>query len=259
MSLEISNMIPWFQYTVINVGPIPIQVWGFFVALGMIVSIILIQKYSYSFVGTHSKKIIDLAFWMIIFGIIGARFFHAFFYEPSFFLENPAEIIKLWKGGMSSFGGLFGAGLAFVLLRKKYHVTKENITKVVDLISFSALFGWMVGRIGCVMIHDHLGKRSDSFIAIKYIGGARLETALLEILGLIPLAIIFIFSWYKKRRSGWYISMLFVYYGILRLVLDFYRAEDIVQADARYFGLTPAQYFAILLVIAGIYIFRKKR
>ena len=88
-------------------------------------------------------------------------------------------------------------------------------------------------------------------------GGPRLEMALLEIVGLIPLAIIFFCVRKKNQTAGWYTWMLFIYYGLLRFVLDFWRAIDIPVQDARWFGLTPAQYFAIILAIIG-YIQLKK-
>ncbi len=251
-------MIPWFQYNVVYIGPIPIQVWGTFVALGMGLSLWIVYRYAKRY-NLDANKLLDLGFWMIVFGVIFARVFHIAFYEPAFFLANPGDIIKVWHGGMSSFGGFFGALIPFYFFREKYGITKKNIKDIGDLVSFSALFGWIVGRIGCVMIHDHMGKPCDCFLAIQAPDGPRLEMALLEILGLLPLAILFIISWKKKKPAGWYTSWLLIYYGALRFILDFFRATDIAQADARYLGLTPAQYFAILLFIVGVRMFWKKK
>ena len=83
--------------------------------------------------------------------------------------------------------------------------------------------------------------------------------AILEILGLIPLAIIFFVLRDRKKPAGWHTSILFIYYGVLRFILDFWRATDIVGSDVRYLGLTPAQYFAILLVFVGGYFFFSQR
>ena len=109
----------------------------------------------------------------------------------------------------------------------------------------------MVGRVGCFMIHDHLGTHSTCPFAIQTPGGPRLEMALLEILGLIPLALLFYLFRKKKLPSGWYTAVLFLYYGVLRFILDFYRATDIPGADARYVGLTPGQYAGMMLVLIG--------
>jgi len=245
-------------YTTFNIGPIPIQVWGFFVALGMLLTFIIIWKRGKS-LGYDIERILDLSVWMVVSGLIGSRFFHVFFYEPVYFLENPIDIVKFWQGGMSSFGGVAGAILAFFLFKRKNNFLREKLLAIVDLIAFSALYGWMLGRVGCVLIHDHLGRVYKSFLSIQTSAGPRLDMAALEIVGLIPLAIIFYLSRNKKRQDGWYFYTLFIYYGILRFVLDFFRAIDIEHADARYFGLTPGQYFGIVLMLIGIVLMNKKR
>lgn len=75
----------------------------------------------------------------------------------------------------------------------------------------------------------------------------------------MPLALVFIILRNKEMPKGWFLSALFVYYGVLRFILDFFRATDIQQADARYLGLTPGQYFGILLVAIGIFLLKMKR
>ena len=250
-------MIPWFQYTVIHLGPIPIQVWGLWVALGMALSLLIIAKRS-SIHGLDRQKMLDLALWIIIGGLIGARLFHVLFYEPSFYFSHPLEIFKVWRGGLSSFGGLAGAAAAFFICLRRFRVSGCGL-RAADVFSYSALFGWMVGRVGCFMIHDHLGAHSNCPLAIETADGPRLEMALMEILGLIPLAIIFFVLRKRKLAHGWYTAVLFMYYGVLRFILDFYRAADIPGADVRYFGLTPGQYSSIILLIIGLSIAKKIR
>jgi len=185
--------------------------------------------------------------------------FHVFFYEPTFFIAHPAEIIAVWHGGLSSFGGLVGAMLAFVIALKRKKIKKEFLSVYGNIISYSALFGWMIGRIGCLMIHDHLGKESTSFLAFNSPSGQRLDMAFLEILYLIPLAIVFLIL-KRKKREDLFAALLFVYYGILRFILDFWRADaSFATGDVRYLGLTPAQYFAMVLVVFGVFLYRKTR
>ncbi len=251
-------MIPWFQYTVVYIGPIPIQVWGFFVALGMVVSILLLRNMAKQ-QGLRPELFLDYAVWMIIGGIIGARLFHIVFYEPMFFLSNPIEVFKIWHGGLSSFGGLTGAAVAFYVYRRWKDTQKLPLLQMTDILSFAAIYGWIVGRIGCFMIHDHLGKPCNCFLAINGPDQPRLDMALVEIISLLPLAVLFLFLRKKQLSHGVFTGILFVYYGVLRFILDFYRAIDIAAADARYFGLTPGQYFAILLSVFGLWLLRKKK
>ncbi|NCO04894.1 MAG: prolipoprotein diacylglyceryl transferase, partial [Candidatus Magasanikbacteria bacterium] len=225
-------MLPWFQFTTVHIGPVPIQVWGFFVAMGMLLSIVLIQKEAKKR-NLSAEPLLDLALKMIVYGVIGARLFHIFFYEPAFFIAHPAESIAVWHGGLSSFGGLVGAMLAFVVALKRKKIKKEFLSVYGNIISYSALYGWIVGRIGCLMIHDHLGKESNCPLAFVSPQGKRLDMALLEILGLLPLAIAF-FILKKKKKEDVFAPVLFVYYGILRFILDFWRAEPtLATGDVR--------------------------
>ena len=242
-------------YTVFYLGPIPIRVWGFFVALGMILSLVVLWKRSEK-LGFNAEKTIDIAIWAIISGLVFARLFHAVFYEPVYFFNNPVDILKIWQGGLSSFGGLFGALLAFFIFFKRKKIAWENLPVLADLFAFSAVYGWILGRVGCVMIHDHLGKLTTSFLSVKTIDGARFEMAFLEILGLIPLAVAFFVLRDKKLKAGYFTGISFAYYGALRFGLDFLRAVDVMNADARYLGLTPGQYFGILLMAGGAYIMK---
>lgn len=251
-------MIPWFQFTTISLGPLTIYVWGLFVSLGILLSAMIIHRTARA-KGEDPSPLLDLLISMIISGLVFSRLFHVFFYEPAHFLAHPSDIIKIWQGGLSSFGGLFGAGLAFFVSAKKRKMSLVEMLRVGDIMSFSAVFGWLVGRIGCVMIHDHLGAHNTCPWAIATPDGPRLDMALLEILGMIPLAVLFFAMRKKKLSKGWFTGILFLYYGILRFILDFWRATDIENADARYLGLTPGQYFAILLVLCGSFLLLKMR
>jgi len=250
------SMIPYFEWKTIELGPLTIQVWGMWVALGMLLSVYLIEKRTKR-LKMETKIILDMTLFMILFGIIFSRLFEVIFYEPRFYFSDPVEIFKIWNGGLSSFGGLFGAVLAFFWFAKRKQIKPMEWIKIADVLSFSALFGWIIGRIGCLFIHDHMGKPCDGFICIQSPAGPRLEMSMLEILSLIPLALLFFIACKKQKSEGWFTSLLFIYYGVIRFVLDFFRATDVGGADARYFGLTPGHYSSLLLICAGIWIWKK--
>lgn len=251
-------MIPYFEWRTIDLGRINVQVWGMWVALGMLLSFYILKKRSRK-LKLETEKILDMGIWMIVSGIIFSRLFTVFFYNPGFYLDNPLEIVKIWQGGLSSFGGLFGAVLAFFLFCKWKNIQKRDFIKIADALSFSALFGWIIGRLGCFFIHDHIGKPCDCFLAVQFPDGPRLEMALLEIFSLLPLAFLFFLERKKQKPAGYFTSLLFIYYGIVRFILDFFRATDIPGADARYFGLTPGQYSAFILIGTGIWIWKKSK
>lgn len=249
-------MIPWFQWTTISLGPITIQVWGLLVALGLLLATGIIYKRAKK-LGHNPEQLLDIIIWMVVGGFIMARIFHIVLYDPSFFINNPIEILKVWHGGLSSFGGIFGAAIGLWIYAKKHKLSKQHILEYLDILSFGAVYGWLIGRVGCVCIHDHWGIPCDCALAIDTPDGPRLDMALLEIIGLLPIAILFFFTKKKNKPTGFFLAILLIYYGVLRFILDFWRATDIPNPDARYLGLTPAQYAAIILVILGLQIFRK--
>jgi phosphatidylglycerol---prolipoprotein diacylglyceryl transferase len=250
-------MIPWIEWTTYSIGPVTLQVWGTFVALGILLASFAIYKNSEKF-GLKGEQMMDLVIWLLVGGFIGARLGHVFLYEPVFYFSQPLEILKIWHGGLSSFGGFVGAGISFFWFAKRNKIDKKLWLKVGDLLMFGALPGWMVARVGCFLIHDHPGTLSHSIVALQHPNGARLDMALLEIFGILPLALYVFVTRKKLQPNGLHLSIIFIYYGTLRFILDFWRATDVVNADARYFSLTPGQYFAIVMVAVGVLIFRKK-
>lgn len=244
-------MIPFFEWFVISFGPIKIHVWGFFVALGFLLGIFLARwKFSLS-----SKKnaasanfVWDLGAWIVLGALAGARLGHVFFYSWPYFSKHLKEILSVWDGGMSSYGGFIGGTIAFWVFVR---IQKVNFWRIAEAVMWAFPFGMMMGRIGCFLTHEHLGKLTKSVFGVQYPGGARFDMGLLEIFALVPLAIVFFVLRKKEFKKPVFVSATLLYYGVSRFFLDFLRATDIVGADARYAGLTPAQYGSIVLAVIG--------
>lgn len=247
-------MIPWFEVHVINIGPVPVQVWGFFVALGMSVGTWMLVKALKGKV--KQEAVMDLALWLVIGGVIGARIAHVALYEPGFYIAHPAELIKIWHGGLSSFGGFLGAlGAAMLYSRTKGKewMKKVKWPHILSVGTLPFLMGWMIGRVGCVMIHDHPGASCDCLLALNNKEtGPMLDMALLEIIGLLPLLLFYMLTRKKPRFDALRFPLMLVYYGVLRFTLDFYRV-----IDATYLGLTPGQYLSLGMVLFGAVLLKK--
>lgn len=250
-------MLPYFSATIIPLGPVNIQVWGLFVAIGIIVSVLLARWYALRH-DLDAETILDLSSWSVLGGIVGARLGHVLFYAPSRYIADPLSILRVWEGGMSMFGAFIGAAIAATIY---FHRTDLNWPKYVDAIAFAFPLGYGIGRIGCFLIHDHPGTLSSLFFAIKFPGGPRLDHGML--LSLVGFAI---FAWFitielknpSKRLHG-YLARLALSYGLARFILDFFRAYDLPNADIRFGSLTPAQYFAIVCVGLGVWLLRRER
>ncbi len=237
-------MIPYFSWTTISLGTITLQVWGLFVAAGIVLGALLSGRFAQK-KGLNKDHIYSAGFWIILSAFIWSRVFHIAFYDLSFFLQNPIEILKIWHGGMSVMGGFFGAILGFLFWGKK---EKVMLTKYIDPLIYGLPFGLGCGRIGCFLIHDHPGTITNSPLGVQQPDGTSIHDhgLYLSINGFI-LALVFFFLQKKERPTGFFAQVFLIWYGVVRFFLDFYRVVDV-----RYFSLTPAQYFSMMMVISGI-------
>ncbi len=248
-------MIPFFRLTAIPIGPVHIQVWGLFVAAGILTAAWAGARKARER-GLVADTFLDFASWIVIAALVGGRVFHAAAYDPASFLADPWKLFRVWEGGMSSFGGFAGAAVAALLFAK---LRRVDFRKYGDVAAYVLPLGYGIGRIGCFLIHDHPGTLSHSFLSVRYPEGARLDHGLLlSVLGFA------IFAWFvsiERRGKGekGFLPRFMVFYGSARFVLDFYRAWDLPGGDARYLSLTPAQYGALLAVALGIWLAKKDR
>jgi phosphatidylglycerol:prolipoprotein diacylglycerol transferase len=248
-------MIPYFQFTVIPIGPLVIQAWGLMVAMGILSGILFTYKVGKKY-QLSSDFIFDLALWSILGGILGARFFHVVFYDFSFYRSNPGEIVAFWHGGMSSLGGFVGAALTILLFVLKKKLSLKNFLPYLDIGALGLWLGWGIGRIGCFLIHDHPGTLSNFVMAVKYPGGARHDLGLYD--SLLGFGIFFLFFILYKTKiikigSGMLIRWSVFMYAVVRFFLDFLRIQNVAGSDVRYFHLTPAQW-GMLAVVIGLII-----
>ncbi|MBI5022636.1 MAG: prolipoprotein diacylglyceryl transferase [Candidatus Magasanikbacteria bacterium] len=259
-------MLPYFHLSSLALGPLKIQIWGLFVAVGFLIGLLIASSKAKK-CGLKVEVAENLILWIVISSLIFSRVFYVLFGgELSEFLRQPWLILAIWQGGMMSTGGFFGAGLAVLSFRAhdKSEQAKPGIfgndkLKYADILAYVFPFGWMIGRIGCFLTHLHPGRLTNSFLSVNFAEGARLDMAILEVLILLPLAILFIVFSKKQQSAGFYTIWLLLWYGIARFFLDFLRATDLPISDTRYFYLTVAQWGSILLILIGltIYKFRK--
>lgn len=248
-------MIPYFTLTTFSIGPIPVQVWGLFVATGMLVGTIfagwLAKKR-----GLYSELIWDLSFWSLLASFVGARLVHVLFYDFVTYATDPLEILRVWHGGYSSVGGMIGATLVGLWLLKR---AKVDVWKYTDTAIFGLPIGLGIGRIGCFLIHDHPGTLTDFALAVQYPNGAvRHDLGLyLSINGFLLFAI-FLLLLKRGVKTGTFVIVFLIWYGLTRFGLDFLRATNGAIVDTRYAGLTPAQYVSLGMIFFGSFLIYKK-
>jgi phosphatidylglycerol:prolipoprotein diacylglycerol transferase len=233
--------------------------FGFLVGLGIVLGTIIAGKRA-KVLGLSERVVADVALWAVIPGFIGAHLIHQIFYEPHEILENPLILLQIWNG-ISSFGGFIGGTLGVVYYFRKH---KElPFLPYADSIIFGFAFAWIFGRLGCTTAFDHPGTATDFFMGMEYLGntvinGVPLKGQIIHNLGwyeaLWSMAMS-LFFWTQRNKThfkGWYLATFVVAYMPIRFALDFFRVND-----ATYAGMTPAQWFAIVLFGLGAYLLYK--
>jgi phosphatidylglycerol:prolipoprotein diacylglycerol transferase len=277
-------MIPYILVRDVELGPLTLHPFGILVATGVAIGIALAmrraRKLSYDL-----EKLNSFITWMLVAGFIGAHVLDQIFYYPDEVLHEPWRLLMLWQS-LSSFGGFIGALIGILLWQRfrakpgwkwgpfeipRFERRRERlpIYPFADLIVSVFPVAWIFGRAGCATVHDHLGAlaSSPSLLAVAYDPEAqpgpafvklvygpipRYDLGLLEMLFTVAVAALFALSWSKRRPIGTYVIAASLLYAPARFAMDFLRDTRGPHADARYGGLTPAQWSCCLLLAFGV-------
>ena len=147
-------------------------------------------------------------------------------------------------------------GAILGLIAWKYRFKVKDTLSYCDTAGSTFPIGWVFGRMGCSVAHDHPGMKSDAWFAVPWNGNpanGRFDLGLYEMLFTIPLALTFLYLMRRPRPYGFYIGLMSVAYAPTRFAMDFLRAQDVHDADPRHLGLTPAQWLSTALLGMGIF------
>ncbi len=262
-------MVPYFHQPTLPLGPITLHAFGALVGAALIAGSALVVRRCRT-AGLDPERGGDLAIYAIVAGFVAAHLYAVFAYYPRDVLREPLLLLKLWEN-ISSFGGFVGGliGIWLFFRVKAPGLSAVERWRYLDAVVFALPFAWTIGRLACTVAHDHPGTvttfplgvslaspEAQAYIASYYDAAGRfaelpppaqLARMAFHDLGwyeflytLFVMVPAFLVLDRKARRPGFYaIAFLFLYVPA-RFALDFLRL-----ADARYLGLTPAQYAAI--------------
>ncbi len=150
-----TNHLIWnMNPEIFHLGPIRIRWYGFFFASSFIFSLFLMRKI-FSIEGKPAKNVDHLFYYVLIGTILGARLAHCFFYDPSYYIGNPVEILKLWKGGLASHGAGIGILIAIFLYSRKN--PEESFLWLLDRVTLiGGLNGFFI-RLGNLFNSEIIG------------------------------------------------------------------------------------------------------
>ena len=249
---------------IVEIGPITIRSYGVMLGLSFFLGLLLVHRRSRR-AAVSPDFVLNLAFLVMVTGVVGARLFYAF-YHWSDFSSNLLDIFNPFGSsegfgiaGLNLYGG-FVSALAAALIYCR--IKGESIPAVFDLFAPALGFGIFVTRIGCFLNGCCFGTVCDLPWAVRfpegsipysYFGDVSIHPAQLYS-SLYGLLIFVVLSYVekKKRFLGLTFSLFLIIEAFFRYVIEYVRFyED--QMQTLLFGVTFTynHIAAILLFILG--------
>lgn len=255
------GIIPYIQVPTVEIplgglDPLVLDPWAAMVCIGFVLGLEIVRARGIR-LGLDVRDVVDGVVFTVGLGFVFGHLVHVLAYNPQLLAERGwTELLRLW-GGFSSTGGFLGAIIGSSLFYK--FVRKRPYWLHADTIVYGFPFGWMFGRIGCFLAHDHIGAKTDFFLAVNYPDGARHDLGLYEALWTAVIAAVFFALRNKPFKPGFFLALFAAMYAPARFIFDFLRNSDLKNADVRWAGLTPAQWGMLVLTIAAIWLLIRLR
>ncbi|WP_205618029.1 prolipoprotein diacylglyceryl transferase [Thalassospira permensis] len=254
--MMLSLAFPAIDPIAISIGPIAIRWYALAYIAGLLLGWRYVVYYCTKTPNIMSKRDIDdLLFWATLGVILGGRTGYILFYNLEYYMANPANILKVWQGGMAFHGGFMGVIVAIILFARKRGI---SILAVLDAAAVATPIGLFFGRIANFINGELFGRVTDSPLGMVFPNGgpeprhpSQLYEAALE--GLILFIVLFVLSRsaYVRHRPGILGGTFVAGYGISRIIVEFFRQPD-AQLGFLTFGATMGQLLSIPMVLAGI-------
>jgi len=243
-------MIPYIHIPSLDLKIAVIEPFGVCVATGILLGFFSAKRRA-ARVGLDPEEAHSMAIWMLLAAFAVAHIVSMVFYFPERLAEKPWEIFFIWAP-ISSMGGFLGAFIgSFWYARRK----KLSYLAYADIFVYGVIVGWIFGRLGCSLAHDHPGIRTDFFLAVNYPGGPRHDLGFYEFLfTLLVLYPVTRLLGRKPRPDGFFLAVVPMLYAPVRFGFDFLRSRSFGNVDLRYLGLTAAQWLCIAMFVAGAWL-----
>ena len=207
-----------------------------------------------------AEQVESLLTWIILGVIIGGRMGFVLFYQPAQFLADPAQILRVWEGGMSFHGGFLGVVVATLLFCRKERIP---LLPAADALAVATPPGLLLGRIANFINAELWGRPTTLPWGVAFPGEAaqtcegvidicarhpsQLYEAALEglILGAVLLILVVRRGWLKQ--PGQTFGLFLAGYGAARFFVEIFR-----QADAQFITPDNPMGYALQLGSAGL-------
>lgn len=207
-------------------GPVQIHWYGVFFVIGILLAYLVVLMF-FKKRGFPVKHLESLVIYLFFGMLIGARLGHVFFYEAAHYLQNPVDILKVWKGGLASHGAAIGVFVAYLVWIK---VHKVKFSKYADtlILGFPLLAGFV--RIGNFFNSEILGlpAKSEWGVVFARLGEdfprhpVQLYSAFMN--WLVFAILIFAYVKYRKKTPPLFFLFLYMFlYFSGRFIVEFWK------------------------------------
>ena len=261
----ILNYIHWNpDPEIINIFGISIRYYGLLFVSGLILCIYIL-RWIYKIENIPSENLDKLSIYGMIGILVGARLGHCLFYEPSYYLSNPIEMILpiafLPDGGMkfigyqglASHGGALGLIIALFFYSRK---TKHSMIDTMDLIAVVAALGGGFIRLANLMNSEIIGMpttRPWGFIFERVDNVPRHPAQLYEAISYFLIFALMIFLYKTNRaklKNGFFFGLVLVLIFIARFIIEFFKENQVGFEERMTFNM--GQLLSLPYVIVGI-------
>ena len=240
-----------------TIGGFEVRWYSVLILIGFLVAYLFINREAKRF-NIKSDFVFNMLFWVLIFGVIGARLYY-FIFDFASFKDNPMDIFKIWNGGLAIHGGIIAGLLTLIVYTKRY---KFRTIRYVDFCVVGLIIAQAVGRWGnffnseahgVVTTLEHLqGLHVPQFIIDgMYINGLYYtHTFFYESLScVVGFVMLLIVRRNKYIKVGDVTALYLIYYSIVRIFIEASRTDSLM-----FLGFKMAQIISIIMIIIGIII-----
>ena len=229
-----------------KIGPFTIYSYGMMVAIAFLFGIYIAK------LEAIRKKInpdlaYDFSFYILVGSLISARIYYILFFDLKGFLNDPLYIFKVWQGGLSIHGGIFG-GIATGLIFSR--IRKVSFWVLADLIAPSIILGQAIGRIGCFLNGCCSGTSIKPFCGISS-HPTQIYEFVLDFTG-------FLLLWGLRKKikfEGGLFLLYLMMYAAIRIIVSQFRADNFYLLGT---NLTLAGLTSVIIFTAAIILYIKK-
>lgn len=252
---EIFHLGP-FELGKFIIGPLSVRWYGLMFAFGFLFGYSLVER-MFKFEKNDLKWLESLFIYMIVSTIIGARLGHVLFYGWDYYSQHPAEILKVWHGGLASHGGALGIFIALIIWSKK--VSKRSVLWVLDRVVVPTALVAALIRFGNLMNSEIYGVETSlpwGFIFER--NGetvAKHPTQIYESLSYLVTFGVMLFLFWKtnyRKREGFIVGVFFVMVFLSRFLIEFIKEDQ--EAFEAGMAINMGQWLSIPFVLGGLFL-----